>query len=189
MKEGTKYKSMLWAIALLAIINISILATVIFNRNKSASAEVSENIPELADPETTSIEYSGRYFRDRLNLSRYQMDQFVQFNPVFRQQARNINTNLKRVRNQMLSELAVKVSDRNRLNMLADSIGILHSDLKKITNKYYLDIKAICSQEQQEKLEQMFSEIFTGNPLHEGNKNRGPAGRGFGRRLNNFKNQ
>ncbi len=179
---------MIWTIAILALINVSTLATVLYNRNKSSAVEASVSIPELAEPETTSIEYSGRYFRDRLKLSRYQMDRFVQFNPVFRQEARNINTSLKRLRNKMLSEMAAQESDKNILNMLADSIGILHSDLKKITNKYYLDIKAICSREQQEKLEQMFSEIFTGNTLQEENKNRGPDGRGYGRRLNNFNN-
>jgi Spy/CpxP family protein refolding chaperone len=188
MKEERKYKSMIWAIVILALLNISTIATVLYNRNKSSAGEVSADLPELVEPETTSIAYSGRYFRDRLNLSRFQMAQFVQFNPVFRQQARNINTSLKRVRNQMLSEMAARESDKSRLSMLADSIGILHSDLKKITNKYYLDIKAICSPEQQEKLEQMFNEIFTGTALHEQNKIRGPAGRGYGRRLNNFNN-
>lgn len=188
MKEEIKYKSMVWAIAILALMNISTLVTVLYSKNKSSAGEVSANISELGETETTSIGYSGQYFRNRLNLSRYQMDQFVQFNPVFRQKARNINISLRRVRNEMLSEMAAKESDKNRLNILADSVGILHSDLKKYTNQYYLDIKAICNQEQKEKLEQMFNEIFTGKTSHEENKNRGPAGRGYGRRLNNFNN-
>ena len=60
----------------------------------------------------------------------------------------------------MLSEMAADNYDTIRLNTLSDSIGYLHADLKKVTYKYYLDIKNICDQQQQQKLEQLFAECL-----------------------------
>jgi hypothetical protein len=60
----------------------------------------------------------------------------------------------------MLTEMASAKSDTTKLNMLSDSIGYMHSRLKKLTYKYYLDIKIICNKEQQQKLEQLIREMF-----------------------------
>lgn len=69
--------------------------------------------------------------------------------------------------------------------MLSDSIGYLHSNLKKLTYRYYIDIKSICNQEQQKKLEQLFGEIFASD-MHMGQNGKGnPNGRRYGRRFNN----
>ena len=85
----------------------------------------------------------------------------------------------------MLTEMAKKNSDNNKLNMLSDSIGYLHSNLKKLTYRYYIDIKSICNQEQQKKLEQLFGEIFA-SEMHMGQNGKGnPNGRRYGRRFNN----
>jgi len=189
MKEVSRYRWIIGAVIFLAIMNISTIATILYNRSQSLAIEESENSPDLTESENTSIDYSGRYFRDRLNLSRDQMDLFVQFNPIFRQQARTINTNLGRIRHQMLSEMAADESDIKFLDMLSDSIGILHSDLKKLTNQYYLDIKNICNEDQQKRLEEMFSEMFSSTVHNDVYKIRGPNGRRYGRRFNNLPNE
>ena len=62
---------------------------------------------------------------------------------------------------QMLDEMVAENSDTLLLNMLSDSVGILHSQLKKFTYKYYLEMKNICSKDQQKQLEQIFNEMFT----------------------------
>ncbi len=184
METNSKYRWMIWAIAFLALMNIATILTVVFQRNKSDT--VVSNDPIVIDSEDSSTRYSGRFFRDQLNLNQEQMDQFVRFNAEFRQQARDINRNLNRHRNQMLTELAAADSDTGKLNLLSDSIGFLHSDLKKVTYNYYLNFKKICTPEQQENLELLFSGIFT-NDLRMGQKGRGGQ---FGRRNGrNFNNQ
>ena len=184
MKEESRKRWMVWAIVVLAIMNITTLITILYQKNQSEDAEF-VTAPDQVQSESSSIQYSGRYFRDQLNLSRDQMNRFVQFNPVFRQQARSINIGLDRIRHQMLTEMAKKNSDNNKLNMLSDSIGYLHSNLKKLTYRYYIDIKSICNQEQQKKLEQLFGEIFASD-MHMGQNGKGnPNGRRYGRRFNN----
>jgi hypothetical protein len=184
MKEEIKNRWMVWAIVVLALMNITTLLTILYYKNQSVEAEF-VSAPGQVISESSSIQYSGRYFRDQLNLNRDQMNRFIAFNPEFRQQARNININLERIRNQMLTEMAAKNSNNNKLNLLSDSIGYLHSDLKKLTYKYYLNIKNICDQQQQKKLEQLFGEMFSSDVQMGHYGNGGPNGRRYGRRLNN----
>jgi len=60
--------------------------------------------------ETDAEKFSGRYFRDKLNLNSDQMAKFREFNPVFRQQARAITIELAAKRKQMLAEMAAAKS-------------------------------------------------------------------------------
>jgi hypothetical protein len=184
MKETGKNRWMVWAVIFLAIMNITTLLTIFYHQYKSERAEfVSAPVQDMS--ESSSIQYSGRYFRDQLNLSRDQMNRFVEFNPEFRQKARTINLSLESVRHQILTEMAAKNSDNNKLDMLSDSIGYLHAKLKKLTYRYYLDIKNICDKQQQKNLEQLFGAMFTSDVMMGHNGKGGPYGRRNGRQFNN----
>ena len=93
MKAVNKNKWMVWAIAVLAVMNLATLITVVYHRNKFAEKEIVVT-PDQAKSENTSVKYSGRYFRDELNLSDEQMKRFSEFNPEFRQKVMAINRNL-----------------------------------------------------------------------------------------------
>lgn len=181
MKTENKQRWMIWAIILLAVLNVSTIITVIYHSSPGA-----EGVPQsqFAAPENEAEagKFSGRYFRDHLGFSGEQMNRFVEFNPDFRQTAWNINVQLNRLRQEMLSEMTRDNYDIARLDLLSDSIGRLHSRLKKATYKYYLDIKGICDPQQQEKLKQLFSEMFASDvlpgPGHQGKGMRGPRHRG-----------
>lgn len=160
MKSENKRNWMIWAIVVLAVLNVSTFITIWYHKHQPAATGIFPS-KEQRRLETDAEKFSGRYFRDKLNLDAAQMDKFREFNPVFRQKAGNITAQLIDKRKQMLMLMASDNSDTNRLNALSDSIGNLHSNLKKITYKYYLDIKAICSREQQKQLEQLFKEMFT----------------------------
>ena len=184
MKTENKTGWMVWTIIILAIMNISTLLTIIINRNQTVQTET-VNTTEQVQSEIASQGYSGRYFRDILSLSRTQMDRFTEFNPVFRQQAREVNIELTNKRDRMLTEMAAQNSDRIKLDMLSDSIGYLHANLKKLTYRYYMDIKNICDTEQQKKLEQLFGEIFASDlPMGQHGRD-GQNGRRYGRKFNN----
>ncbi len=160
MKTENKYTLMIWAIVILAVMNISTLITIMYHKYQSDTT-VANSVIDPKQLEVDSEKFSGRYFRDQLNLSSEQMDKFKEINPVFRPKARNITVELAEKRNQMLIEMSALKSDTASLNALSDSIGQLHGNLKKITYKYYLDIKSICDPEQQRKLEELFGEMFS----------------------------
>jgi hypothetical protein len=184
MKAVNKNNWMVWAIAALAVMNLATLITVVYHRNKVVEQLVSVN-PGQANSENASVKYSGRYFRDELNLSNDQMNKFSEFNPEFRQKVMEINRSLDSKRHEMLVEMAEKNCDTNRLNLLSDSIGYLHASLKKQTYLYYMNFKRICDTQQLKKLEQLFGEMFSSD-VQMGQKGRGGrGGRRFGWRTDN----
>jgi len=184
MKTEDKYKLMVWAVVVLAIMNIATIITVIYNRNKTGSEKdfAGDNLNQV---ETTTTIYSGRWFRDQLNFTSSQMSRFVEFNPLFRENVRNINNDLNLLRQKMLSEMAADNYDTKKLNALSDSIGSLHADLKKVTYKYYLEIKNLCDHQQQQKLEQVFGSMFASDGRMGQYGKGGQHGIHRGRQLNN----
>lgn len=183
MKAETKNRLMIWAIILLALMNISTILTVLINRNQVENA-ITGNSSDQAKSESASVRFSGRYFRDQLGFNQQQMSRFHEFNPVFRKQIQSINTELAGQRYRMLLEMSAGSADTGRLNQLCDSIGYIHACLKKHTYRYFLDIKNICDKQQQEKLEQLFGEMFAGD-MQTGHYGRGQMGRGRGRQISN----
>jgi hypothetical protein len=136
-------------------------------------------------PEVNAEQFSGRYYRDYLSFNDEQMEKFRKINPLFRPKVRDITVQLAMKRKQMLREMSAVKSDTFLLSALSDSIGYLHSDLKKLTYRYYLEIKGICDPEQQKKLEQMFGEAFS-NDASTGAPGRGAQrGRQHGRQYDN----
>jgi len=184
METENKYRLMVWVVAVLALMNIATIITVIYNRNQTGSEKIFDG-DNLNQVETTSTLYSGRWFRDQLNLNREQMSMFVEFNPLFRENVRNINNDLNSLRQQMLSEMAADNNDTRRLNTLSDSIGYLHADLKKVTYKYFLEIKNICDKQQQQKLELVFASMFASDGRMGQYGQGGQHGRHRGRQFNN----
>jgi len=159
MKTEKKQNWMIYAIVILAVMNISTLATIIYHQYKSEKPG-SHLVNSETQTETDAEKFSGRYFRDKLNLSDDQMNKFREFNMGFRTQARDISFNMIKLRKQMLAEMSSGEADTSKLDDLSDSIGLLHSELKKLTFRYYLEIQNICDAEQNDKLEQLFSEMF-----------------------------
>jgi hypothetical protein len=160
MKSNNKQTLMVWAIIVLFVLNVSTWITIVYHQVQASKMQNGNSITN-AKPELNTEKFSGRYFRDQLNLSSEQMSKFREFNHPFRMKAREITFELAEKRKTMLLEMVAPKSDTTKLNVLSDSIGMLHSELKKISFKYYLNIKAMCSKEQQIKLEQLFSDMFS----------------------------
>lgn len=150
----------IWVAILLIIVNLSAIITMLINSKHENLIEVTEEgIPAES---AVSMKYSGRWFRDELGLTNEQMREFQRFNPTFRQKMMHINLELGEKKTLMLDELNAEKTDTSRLNMLSDSIGMLHSEIKKVTYSYYLEFKNISTEEQQEKLKEIFSRMFEG---------------------------
>jgi Spy/CpxP family protein refolding chaperone len=163
MQKENKHTLMIWAIVILAVMNVATLATILYHQYQPE--KTGENKAQLQQTEEEVATFSGRYFRDKLNMNGEQMSRFREFNQGFRQQARNTAIEMSEKRKRMFMQMKNPQRDTVKLNMLSDSIGYLHSHLKKLTYRYYLDIKDICTPEQQKQLEQLFQEIFTNDAL------------------------
>ena len=184
MKIENKHNLMVWAIIGLVIMNLSTLITIAYHQRQSDKSLVSAT----ADPkqlEVNADKFSGRFFRNQLNFSDEQMEKFRQINPLFRPKVREITIELAQKRQLMLREMSSVHCDTTRLNALSDSIGYLHSNLKKLTYRYYLEIKGICNSEQQKNLEILFSEVFNNDVTVSSPGQGGQRGRQYGKQFKN----
>lgn len=168
---------------MLAVLNLSIITTLIYQKYLSQpdNEDITKNDEVMQE---RNLRFSGRYFKENLLLTPDQLSQFQNFNPIFRNNAREINAELADLRREMLNEMSGSDPDTSKLNQLSDSVGILHSELKKLTYRYYLDLKKICRPDQYPLLEQMFDETFSndpadgqGNRMRHRNRNRYRGGR------------
>lgn len=60
----------------------------------------------------------------------------------------------------MIEELAKPTSDRQVLDSLSKKIGVLNTSLRRHTSDYFMNLKAICTPEQQKKLTLIFKNMM-----------------------------
>ena len=80
-------------------------------------------------------------------------------NRKFNQEARRTATKIGTLRFQMIDELAERQPDMEKTDSICSAIGELHRQLKVSTSDYYINIKAICNEEQQQMLHGLFKEM------------------------------
>ena len=156
-KLVTKNSMLICIITVLAAMNIATLATILYHVKSSKTDKAIANGQGL---DIDTEKFSGRYFRDSLDLSGEQMDKFREFNHGFRQKAYELTEALSQKRIDMLDELNKNKPDTTKLNSLSVNIGAKHAQLKVLTYQYYLDIKNICTPEQQITLNKLFQTMF-----------------------------
>jgi len=151
MNYFKKNKISTWIIIILLATNISTITTVLYNKNQIKQAI--QNSEEIFVPDNGL----GRFFRDELDLTRDQHEQFRSFRQDYHLNARKIAKQLKEERSEMLKELSEEKSDTNKLHQIADEVGELHRELKHLTFEYYMNLKGICTESQREKLFGIFN--------------------------------
>ncbi|HAH25389.1 MAG TPA: hypothetical protein DCL77_16805, partial [Prolixibacteraceae bacterium] len=150
MNPNTKYRILIWIIVILVATNLSTISSFYYNRISEAKES------KMEDQKVIPGEQRARFFRDQLNLNDEQLDQFRDINRTFNRTARGIEMNLAQLREDLIKELGTQNPDTTRLNQMATEVGNNHRELKQLTNTFYLNMKKICSAEQQAKLHEIF---------------------------------
>jgi len=156
MNPTNKYRILIWVIIILVATNLSTIGSFYYHRITELKAI------EVKQDEQTNIpgEQRTRFFRNELNLNDDQIDQFREINRTFNRTARTIEANLAQLREDMINELETQNPDSTRLNQMAAEVGNNHRELKQVTTTFYLDMKKICSTEQQAKLHEIFQSML-----------------------------
>jgi Spy/CpxP family protein refolding chaperone len=156
MNPNTKHRILIGLIIILIATNLSTIGSFYYHR-----------IAELRKTEEKSIETSNvpgeqrtRFFRDQLNLDEQQTIRFRDINRTFNRSARVIEENLVTLRKNMIDELGSSSPDSLKLKQLAADIGNKHRELKEVTSTFYLDMREICTPEQQTKLHSIFQSML-----------------------------
>lgn len=159
MAIENKYRILIWAIVILLATNLSMGFSFLYHRqqDKKLLQQTEQNAIELP------AQQRARFFREQLNLQPEQVDVFRDLNRNFNRTAWQINHKLESLRIDMVTEMGSKNPDRKKLGKIAREIGDLHAQLKNETITYYLGMKEICNEEQQEKLNEIFISVLQRN--------------------------
>lgn len=159
-----KTKILWWVIALLAILNITTIATIVVHNNNEREAEMDQAIQ--IEPNAQPI--NGKYFRHELGFDNEQMEVFRQSNRTFRHKANRIVVDIDTQKELMFQELQAANPDTVKLHTFSQQIGLLHTELKDATMQFYLSLNAICDKEQKEKMKEIFTPLFINIPVKNG---------------------
>lgn len=154
MKTEKINKVLLWAVILLAILNITTLATIFYGKYQKSTQDESIVINSESSP------LNGKMFRENLNFDNEQMNMFREQSRDFRHKANEIIEEMNRLKGGLFNELQRPNPDRKRTREISDSIGIAHSNLKEASVDFYLKLKECCNHDQNELLKNMFSPLF-----------------------------
>ena len=97
------------------------------------------------------------------------MDAFRTANRNFNPRVRQLSMEMGTMRQEMVNELAKENPDRQKLDSLAAAFGDLHRQLKEQTINYYMELRSMCTPEQQQQLHMLFRTMLNPDndlPLH-----------------------
>lgn len=153
MNEVVKKYWKNWLILLLALMNLSTLATILYGKHCNERPEIIV-AGEKASP------VNAPCFREKLGLTPVQEADFKKINQAFREKICVIITCLNQEKNTMFGALQLSQPDTVQLRQMARSIGNLHYQLKEETVRFYLAVKSLCNPEQQQILKEYFTPLF-----------------------------
>lgn len=156
MKTVPTYRTLIWIIVILLAANLSTIGSFYYHRLTEQNAATTKQDEQTTIPG----DQRTRFFRDELNLNADQLTQFRDINRKFNRTARSLETDLAQLRENFITELAASNSDSLKLNQLATAIGNDHRELKQVTSTFYLNMKKICTPDQQGKLHTIFQSML-----------------------------
>ena len=156
MKTLNTRNILIIVLILLIMVNISALFTIVY-KNRVKQAEFSK-YTEMQ--EKVRSEGMNRFFRDELKLSEEQFSRFREINESNMLKSREIVRRLNELRFEMIMEIAKDNPDNKALDQIASEIGEQHYQLKQNTIGHFMELKAICTPEQQKVLHGMFIEML-----------------------------
>ncbi|MGM0622207.1 MAG: Spy/CpxP family protein refolding chaperone [Bacteroidota bacterium] len=158
MITRNKYRILTWLVVILLATNISMGVSFIYHKQQD------KKLLEQVNTEETEIEIPAqqrtRFFREQLDLQPAQVEVFRELNRDFNRSAWQITNQLAGLRIQMIEELGKEIPDSLKLNAITEEIGILHTELKKETIRYYREMEEECNPGQRQKLNEIFMSML-----------------------------
>lgn len=155
--QQNKIRILTWAVALLLALNVATIGTILYHIYQE------KNVINTSNINSRGNKMNGRFFRDELNLNNEQMHAFHAINVPFRAKTHATINSIDSTKYQLYKELQQTMSDTTKIKNLSAQIGLLQSDLSKETAIFYLNVKNICNDKQQEKLAEIFYPLFRNN--------------------------
>lgn len=149
MNFFSKYRTVVWILVLLVIINVSALATLFFhlritgNGNKAAPA--ANQCPRL---------------RQELSLAPGQNRRVEEINKSYKAYSEPVLDAILEKKAELLQELAKDQTDTNHLNTLVNGLCMEQKRLQQANIRQFLELKKVCTPEQTQKLARIYTELY-----------------------------
>ncbi|MEA3496539.1 MAG: periplasmic heavy metal sensor [Bacteroidota bacterium] len=163
MNYFNKIRNLTISVIILAVLNISTIATLIILNSKT-----NYHPRHLQQPHN-----SHKFIFNELGLDDNQKAEFEQFRDEFRLNMKNISNELSQKHIELFEEITSAKPDSLKLNELAVETGELHAALKNESTKFFLSMRSICNKEQEKTLFAIFEEMtnkkgrfHNGNEMH-----------------------
>jgi Spy/CpxP family protein refolding chaperone len=166
-----------WVGVALTVINFTFLGTVVYHLFPE------KNVPVINEPMPQQERMRGFMIRE-LGLNSEQQQEVAGFQKEYNSSSFLIKKELENLRTQMIQELHKNNPDSIKLDQLSHKMGDLNYQLRTITWKHFMDLKKICTPEQQERLLNIYNNLLSPEKFQRRNKRhrRGGKGRFQGRR-------
>jgi Spy/CpxP family protein refolding chaperone len=160
MNYFTKNRILIWIVISAFAINISAIVTILYHTNKGKCKMEKEGFHQR----------SHEFFKNELNLSPEQDKQFQDLFATSRDEAKPIVIKMREQRQSLMKVLFEKSLDTVKLNLISDSILQSQSLLFQHTLKHYLSLKKILKEDQQDKLNLLYQDLFGCERMQMGKK-------------------
>lgn len=154
-------KIWIWLVVLLVVLNLTTVGTILYHHWKERE---DDRVTVLS--EEGEVRLTGRYFRQTLGFNDRQMEAFRLANREFQPQAARLIIRMDSIKIEMFKELNNAQPDSTKLNYLSELLGRQHAELKKITNRFYLNMKSVCDSSQCAQLQQLFLPLYYDENIH-----------------------
>ena len=156
MTTKNRYRTLTWIIVVLLATNLSMGISFLYHKQQDKKFIEQQEEAAIEVPS----ERRTRFFREQLNLQQDQMDIFRELNRNYNRTAWRVTHQLETLRAEMIRELGKENPREKTLNSISEQIGELHTNLKKETIDYYMQMKEVCNEEQQIKLNEIFMSML-----------------------------
>jgi hypothetical protein len=148
-------KILWWVVSLLVVLNATIIITIMY---RNSQVQILERTIVV---ETGTASMSRQHLCQILDLCARQKCQFCPKHTAFKAETDRIIWQIDEEKHLLFKEMQKCCPNADELNRRSENIGNLHTELKKITVDFYRTIYEICcTQEQREKLRQVFEPLF-----------------------------
>ncbi len=156
MATKNRYRILTWIIVVLLATNLSMGISFLYHKQQDKKFIEQQEEAAIEVPS----ERRTRFFREQLNLQQDQMDIFRELNRNYNRTAWQVTHQLEALRVEMIREMGKENPREKTLNLISEQIGELHTNLKKETIDYYMQMKEVCNEEQQIKLNEIFMSML-----------------------------
>ncbi|HZJ73761.1 MAG TPA: hypothetical protein VFC87_03050 [Perlabentimonas sp.] len=151
MNATTKNRITIGILVLSVAVNLAVIGTILFYKPKPAPSTPSQR--EIRQTRTNH----SQIIANDLRFNTEQEKLFASMRAEYAEQTRNNRIVLKNHYNLIMNELNKSDPQRTLLDSLAKEVGKLHEQQQQATIDHLITLREICSPEQYNQLQQMFS--------------------------------